>query len=88
MVRHTLKILQHLLQGFQSVSDHIGTLCITGLKSCLFIKWTLIFRVCLCDLVKLGKTEEKKGNNRQENENLKEIELKICKKRWNKFREK
>ena len=31
MVRHTLKILQHLLQNFESVSDHFGTLCIKGL---------------------------------------------------------
>ena len=32
MVRHTLKILLHLLQDFQSVSDYFGTLCIKGLK--------------------------------------------------------
>ena len=32
MVRHTLKILQHLLQDFKSVSDHFGTLCINWLK--------------------------------------------------------
>ena len=32
MVRHTLEILQHLLQGFQSVSDNFGTLCIKGLR--------------------------------------------------------
>ena len=32
MVRHTLKVLQHLLQVFKSVSDHFGTLCIKGLK--------------------------------------------------------
>ena len=32
MVRHTLKILQHLLQDFYSVPDHFGTLCIKGLK--------------------------------------------------------
>ena len=30
MVRHTLKIL-HLLQDFQSVSDHFATLCFKGL---------------------------------------------------------
>ena len=30
-VRHTLKILQHLLQDFWSVSGHFGTLCIKGL---------------------------------------------------------
>ena len=28
MVKHTLKILQHLLQDFESLSDHFGTLCI------------------------------------------------------------
>ena len=32
MVRHTLKVLQHLLQVFKSVSDHFETLCIKGLK--------------------------------------------------------
>ena len=32
MVRHTLKILQQMLQDFQSVSDHFGTLCIKGLS--------------------------------------------------------
>ena len=32
MVRHTLKILQQMLQDFQSVSDHFGNLCIKGLK--------------------------------------------------------
>ena len=30
--RHTLKILQQLLQDFLSVSDHFGTLGIKGLK--------------------------------------------------------
>ena len=33
MVRHTLKILQHLLQDFQIVPDHFGTLCIKGLET-------------------------------------------------------
>ena len=33
MVRHTLKILQHLLQDFWSVSDHFGTFCIKGLRT-------------------------------------------------------
>ena len=32
MVRHTLKILQHLLQDFESVSDHFGTSRIKELK--------------------------------------------------------
>ena len=31
MVRHTLKILQQMLQDFQSVFDHFGTLAIKGL---------------------------------------------------------
>ena len=31
MARHTLKILQQMLQDFKSVSDHFGTLCIKGL---------------------------------------------------------
>ena len=33
MVRHTLKILQQMLQDFKSVSDHFGTLCIKGLRN-------------------------------------------------------
>ena len=32
MIRHTLKILQQMLQGFWSLSYHFGTLCIKGLK--------------------------------------------------------
>ena len=32
MIRHNLKILQHLQQYFLSVSHHFGTLCIKGLK--------------------------------------------------------
>ena len=32
IVRHTLKILQNLLQDFQSVSDLFGILCVKGLK--------------------------------------------------------
>ena len=32
MVRHTSKILQHLLQDFKSESDHFGTLYIQGSK--------------------------------------------------------
>ena len=31
MVRHTLKILQQMLQNFTSVSNHYGALCIKGL---------------------------------------------------------
>ena len=31
MVRHTLKILQHLRLDFKSVSDHFGTWCMKGL---------------------------------------------------------
>ena len=33
MVRHTLKILQQMLQNFQSVSYNFGTLCIKYLKA-------------------------------------------------------
>ena len=33
MVRHTLKILQQMLQDFKNVSDHFRTLCIKGLNS-------------------------------------------------------
>ena len=29
----TLKILEQMLQDFESVSDHFGTLCIKGLRS-------------------------------------------------------
>ena len=32
MVKYSLKIFQQMLQDFQSVSDHFGTLCIKGLK--------------------------------------------------------
>ena len=32
MVRHTVKVLHHLLQDFQSVSDHFGILCNKKLK--------------------------------------------------------
>ena len=31
MVRHTLKILQQMLQDVENVSDHVGA-CINGLK--------------------------------------------------------
>ena len=31
MVRHTIKILQQMLQDFKSESAHFGTLCIKGL---------------------------------------------------------
>ena len=33
MMRRTLKILQHFLQNFQSVSYYFGTLCIKGLST-------------------------------------------------------
>ena len=33
MFRHTLRILQYLLQDFKSMSDHFETLCIKGLTS-------------------------------------------------------
>ena len=37
MIRHTLKILQQMLQDFQSVSDHFGALCIRGLMLILIL---------------------------------------------------
>ena len=36
MVRHTLKILRHLLEDFQSVPDHFTTLRSKGLKPNVF----------------------------------------------------
>ena len=33
MVKHTLKILQHLLQDFKSESDHFGMVYFDGLKT-------------------------------------------------------
>ena len=36
MVRHTLKILQQMLEDFKSVPDHFGTLCIKGLRTVLY----------------------------------------------------
>ena len=49
MVRHTLKILQQMLQDFLSTSDHFGTLGINGLFFfILFIKqchsWMLVLK--------------------------------------------
>ena len=38
MVRHTLKILQQMLQAFQSVSDHFTTLRSKGLMITKFKK--------------------------------------------------
>ena len=40
MVRHTLKIVQQMLQDFSSVSDHLGTLCSKGLTSSHLLKVT------------------------------------------------
>ena len=37
MVRQSLKILQHLLQDFQSVSGHFGKLCLKGLNYYMMI---------------------------------------------------
>ena len=44
MVRHTLKILQHLLQDFWSVSDHFGTLCNKGLRTLALVFLFLVVR--------------------------------------------
>ena len=38
MVKHTFKILQQMLQDFQSAFDHFGTLCIKGLNT--LKEWT------------------------------------------------
>ena len=38
MVRHTLKILQQMLQDFESVSDHFTTLRSKGLNDPLDVK--------------------------------------------------
>ena len=40
MVRHTLKILQQMLQEYQSVSEHFGMLCIKGLSLVLYLQET------------------------------------------------
>ena len=42
MVRQTLKILQQMLQDFESMSDHCGTLCIIGLIA-IFLVLGLVF---------------------------------------------
>ena len=39
MARRTLKILQQLQQGFESLSDHFGTLCIEGLNQLKEMKY-------------------------------------------------
>ena len=39
-IRHTLKILQQMLQDFQSVSDHFWALCIKGYLSFAQIRKT------------------------------------------------
>ena len=51
MVRHTFKILQHLLQDFKSVSDHFGTLCIKGLTYVAIARMNWIWHICsaYCD---------------------------------------
>ena len=48
MVRHTLKILQQMLQDFESVSDHFGALCMKGLnyKVELFCMKLLLHQFC------------------------------------------
>ena len=37
MVKHTLKIFQHLLQDSQSVPGHLGILCLNSVMTELFI---------------------------------------------------
>ena len=50
MVKHTLKILQHLLQDFQSVFDHFGTLCIKRVSE-LFNNWSCFAVIALTEFL-------------------------------------
>ena len=45
MVKHTLKILQQMLQDFESVSDHFGTSCIKGLTCIITITIALTNKI-------------------------------------------
>ena len=53
MVRHTLKILQHLLQDFKSVSDRFSTLRIKGLN--LFEELYVIFMILPYQIKRQGR---------------------------------
>ena len=49
MVKHTLKILQHLLQDFQSVSEHFETSCIKEIfQKCKYVStyWWYVVSEC------------------------------------------
>ena len=68
MVRHTLKILQQILQDYWSLSDHFGTLCIKGLgKSTLpnllilFIFSLYVSIQCKCNNFPLSRTSLSSG---------------------------
>ena len=47
MFRHTLGILLHLLQDFQIVSDHFGTLCVKGVKLFANLLHSSLLRIIL-----------------------------------------
>ena len=58
MVRHTLKILQHLLENFSSVSDRFGIYALKGLwvKSAWFwCKQRIQTSICICGHSKASK---------------------------------
>ena len=58
MDKHTLEILQHFLQDFESVFDHFGTLlCITGLTI------LAIQRGLFCNFAKTFKDRHFMGHN-------------------------
>ena len=58
MKKHTLEILQHFLQDFESVFDHFGTLlCIKGLTI------LAIQRELFCNLAKTFKDRHFMGHN-------------------------
>ena len=44
MFRRTLKILQQMLQDFETVSDHLGALCIKGLNIRLVVMLNIMFQ--------------------------------------------
>ena len=63
MVRHILKILQHLLQEFSSVSDHFRTLYIKGITNTLpqsvneYTLTLLEVPYCTCQTISHTKTD-------------------------------
>ena len=53
------KILQQMLQDFQSVSSHFETFCITGLSLLENIFWKVVFQKFFVVFRKLGNVELK-----------------------------